>query len=124
MDQRGSARFHDRVGPRKQVGVDEAQPQVGTARGVVAREIAVAEAAGVVPGRQPQVGLHQIAHLHPDRALPRTRRSGRWRPRIRLMMPVDAVFVVHSQIASRPGFAFLLRFVPHLKPWIQRVRWR
>jgi len=33
---------------------------------------------------------------------------------IGLMMPVDAVFVVHSQIASRPGFAFLLRFVPHL----------
>ena len=33
---------------------------------------------------------------------------------IGLMMPVDAVFVVHSQIAKRPFFAFLLRFVPHL----------
>lgn len=33
---------------------------------------------------------------------------------IGLLMPVDAVFVVHSQIASRPLFAFLLRFVPHL----------
>lgn len=33
---------------------------------------------------------------------------------IGLMMPVDAVFVVHSQIANRPLFAFLLRFVPHL----------
>lgn len=33
---------------------------------------------------------------------------------IGLMIPVDAVFVVHSQIASRPFFTFLLRFVPHL----------
>ena len=33
---------------------------------------------------------------------------------IGLMIPVDAIFVVHSQIASRPFFAFLLRFVPHL----------
>ncbi len=33
---------------------------------------------------------------------------------IGLMMPVDAVFVVHTQIASRPLFAFILRFVPHL----------
>lgn len=33
---------------------------------------------------------------------------------IGLMMPVDAVFVVHTQIASRPLFAFMLRFVPHL----------
>ena len=33
---------------------------------------------------------------------------------IGLMIPVDAVFVVHSQIACRPFFAFLLRFVPHL----------
>ncbi|HET6718626.1 MAG TPA: AMP-binding protein, partial [Rhodocyclaceae bacterium] len=31
-----------------------------------------------------------------------------------LLMPVDAVFVVHTQIASRPLFAFMLRFVPHL----------
>ena len=31
-----------------------------------------------------------------------------------LMMPVDAVFVIHSQIAARPFFRFLLRFVPHL----------
>lgn len=31
-----------------------------------------------------------------------------------LFMPVDAVFVVHTQIASRPLFRFLLRFVPHL----------
>lgn len=31
-----------------------------------------------------------------------------------LLMPVDAVFVVHTQIASRPLFALLLRFVPHL----------
>lgn len=31
-----------------------------------------------------------------------------------LMMPVDAVFVVHTQIANRPLFRFLLRFVPHL----------
>ena len=33
---------------------------------------------------------------------------------IGLMMPVDAVFVVHSQIARRPLFAFMLRFVKHL----------
>ena len=33
---------------------------------------------------------------------------------IGLMIPVNAIFVVHSQIASRPFFAFLLRFVPHL----------
>ena len=33
---------------------------------------------------------------------------------IGLMMPVNAVFVVHTQIASRPLFAFILRFVPHL----------
>jgi acyl-[acyl-carrier-protein]-phospholipid O-acyltransferase/long-chain-fatty-acid--[acyl-carrier-protein] ligase len=31
-----------------------------------------------------------------------------------LLMPVDAVFVVHTQIASRPFFGLLLRFVPHL----------
>lgn len=31
-----------------------------------------------------------------------------------LMMPVDAIFVVHQQIVSRPLFRFLLRFVPHL----------
>ena len=31
-----------------------------------------------------------------------------------LMMPVEAVFVVHTQIANRPLFRFLLRFVPHL----------
>ncbi len=31
-----------------------------------------------------------------------------------LFLPVSPVFVVHSQIAERPGFAFLLRFVPHL----------
>ncbi|MES2770705.1 MAG: bifunctional acyl-ACP--phospholipid O-acyltransferase/long-chain-fatty-acid--ACP ligase [Pseudomonadota bacterium] len=31
-----------------------------------------------------------------------------------LLMPIDAVFVVHSQIASRPLFRLLLRFVPHL----------
>ena len=31
-----------------------------------------------------------------------------------LMMPVDAVFVIHSQIAARPFFRFMLRFVPHL----------
>lgn len=31
-----------------------------------------------------------------------------------LMMPVDATYVVHSQIAARPLFRFLLRFVPHL----------
>ena len=33
---------------------------------------------------------------------------------IGLMIPVNAVFVVHTQIANRPFFAFLLRFVPHL----------
>ena len=33
---------------------------------------------------------------------------------IGLMMPVRAVFVVHTQIAEHPLFAFLLRFVPHL----------
>jgi len=33
---------------------------------------------------------------------------------IGLMIPVNAVFVVHTQIAKRPFFAFLLRFVPHL----------
>ena len=33
---------------------------------------------------------------------------------IGLMMPVNAVFVVHTQIANRPLFAFILRFVPHL----------
>ena len=33
---------------------------------------------------------------------------------IGMMIPVNAVFVVHSQIASRPFFALLLRFVPHL----------
>jgi acyl-[acyl-carrier-protein]-phospholipid O-acyltransferase/long-chain-fatty-acid--[acyl-carrier-protein] ligase len=33
---------------------------------------------------------------------------------IGLMMPINAVFVVHTQIASRPLFAFILRFVPHL----------
>lgn len=31
-----------------------------------------------------------------------------------LMMPVNAVFVVHTQIASRPLFRFILRFVSHL----------
>ena len=31
-----------------------------------------------------------------------------------LLMPVNAVFVIHTQITSRPLFAFLLRFVPHL----------
>ena len=31
-----------------------------------------------------------------------------------LMMPVKAVFVVHTQIASRPMFRFILQFVPHL----------
>jgi acyl-[acyl-carrier-protein]-phospholipid O-acyltransferase/long-chain-fatty-acid--[acyl-carrier-protein] ligase len=31
-----------------------------------------------------------------------------------LNMPVDATYVVHSQIASRPLFRFMLRFVPHL----------
>ena len=33
---------------------------------------------------------------------------------IGLMMPVDAVFVVHTQIADHPFFSFLLRFIPHL----------
>ena len=33
---------------------------------------------------------------------------------IGLMMPVNAVFVVHSQIARRPLFALVLRFVNHL----------
>lgn len=33
---------------------------------------------------------------------------------IGLMVPVNAVFVVHSQIAAHPFFHFLLRFVPHL----------
>ena len=31
-----------------------------------------------------------------------------------LLMPVKAVFVVHTQIASRPMFRFVLQFVPHL----------
>jgi acyl-[acyl-carrier-protein]-phospholipid O-acyltransferase/long-chain-fatty-acid--[acyl-carrier-protein] ligase len=31
-----------------------------------------------------------------------------------LSMPVDAVYVVHKQIADRPVFRFLLSFVPHL----------
>ncbi len=31
-----------------------------------------------------------------------------------LLLPVDAVFVVHTQVAQRPFFAFLLRFVRHL----------
>ncbi|MBS1156815.1 MAG: bifunctional acyl-ACP--phospholipid O-acyltransferase/long-chain-fatty-acid--ACP ligase [Proteobacteria bacterium] len=31
-----------------------------------------------------------------------------------LLMPVDATFVVHAQIASRPLFRFMLRHVPHL----------
>ena len=31
-----------------------------------------------------------------------------------LLMPVKAVFVVHTQIASRPMFRFILQFVPHL----------
>ena len=30
------------------------------------------------------------------------------------MMPIDAVFIVHSQIAQRPLFAFFLRYIPHL----------
>ncbi len=30
------------------------------------------------------------------------------------LIPVDAVFVVHTQIASRPLFGFILRFVSHL----------
>ncbi|HEX8986619.1 MAG TPA: bifunctional acyl-ACP--phospholipid O-acyltransferase/long-chain-fatty-acid--ACP ligase [Rhodocyclaceae bacterium] len=33
---------------------------------------------------------------------------------IGLFLPVDAVFVVHTQIANRPLFRFLLRFVNHL----------
>ena len=33
---------------------------------------------------------------------------------IGLLLPVEAVFVVHTQIANRPVFALLLRFVPHL----------
>lgn len=33
---------------------------------------------------------------------------------IGLMAPVNAVFVVHSQIVKRPLFAFVLRFVDHL----------
>ena len=33
---------------------------------------------------------------------------------IGLLVPVNAIFVVHSQIANHPFFAFLLRFVPHL----------
>ena len=31
-----------------------------------------------------------------------------------VFLPVDAMFVVHTQIANRPLFRFLLRFVPHL----------
>jgi acyl-[acyl-carrier-protein]-phospholipid O-acyltransferase/long-chain-fatty-acid--[acyl-carrier-protein] ligase len=31
-----------------------------------------------------------------------------------LFMPVDATFVVHTQVTSQPLFRFLLRFVPHL----------
>jgi acyl-[acyl-carrier-protein]-phospholipid O-acyltransferase / long-chain-fatty-acid--[acyl-carrier-protein] ligase len=31
-----------------------------------------------------------------------------------LCMPVDAVFVVHTQVTHHPLFRFLLRFVPHL----------
>ncbi len=31
-----------------------------------------------------------------------------------LSMPIEAMYVVHSQIANRAGFRFLLRFVPHL----------
>ena len=31
-----------------------------------------------------------------------------------LMMPVDAVFVVHSQVANHPFMGPLLRFIPHL----------
>ena len=31
-----------------------------------------------------------------------------------LLMPVKATFVVHTQIASRPMFRFILQFVPHL----------
>lgn len=33
---------------------------------------------------------------------------------IGLTMPVDAVFVVHTQIANRPLFRLMLHFVPHL----------
>lgn len=33
---------------------------------------------------------------------------------IGLLTPANAIFVVHSQIANHPVFAFLLRFVPHL----------
>ena len=33
---------------------------------------------------------------------------------IGLMMPVDAVFVVHTQVANHPFFRFFLRFIPHL----------
>ncbi len=33
---------------------------------------------------------------------------------IGLLLPVNAVFVVHTQIATRPLFAFILRFVAHL----------
>ena len=31
-----------------------------------------------------------------------------------LMMPVDAIFVVHSQVAKHPFMGPLLRFIPHL----------
>jgi len=31
-----------------------------------------------------------------------------------LFLPIDATFVVHAQIAAKPFYAFLLRFVPHL----------
>jgi acyl-[acyl-carrier-protein]-phospholipid O-acyltransferase/long-chain-fatty-acid--[acyl-carrier-protein] ligase len=31
-----------------------------------------------------------------------------------LFLPIDATFVVHRQIAAKPFYAFLLRFVPHL----------
>lgn len=31
-----------------------------------------------------------------------------------VFLPVDAMFVVHTQIASHPLFGFLLRFVPHM----------
>ena len=31
-----------------------------------------------------------------------------------LFMPVDAFFVVHTQIANRPLFRFMLKFVPHV----------
>ncbi len=31
-----------------------------------------------------------------------------------LFLPIDAVFVVHTQIANRPLFRILLRFVDHL----------